>query len=393
MANGGFMPRSVQLLGLLFAAATAACARPGSLDTSGPFDIDRAPSDGLRYYVTRDLISIDAKTISRHTAARGLGGECTPRDSIATSWTVTATTTPDRRQAYRLGLAPSSTMEQALGVKLSETGVLTSLNYSGADERAAIVSSIAKGAAGILGTVTTGGLTAGKDTSCAQISKVRARLDSTTHVLRTFDVTELPSATGSNMSWADVSHALTAYPRAAELFGVTNIVLSVSPLPDPATPLEPAPGAKGLSMGCSGSDSVCARIYFREPIMRVIRIHVPSEMDVKRATFTIREERIVPLVAANDPILNLSFGTQTLGSGKITLTFGPHGNVTGVQQTSSAALADAAKSAAAAELSARGAYMSALRAQIERLDLEIKAVRDDAALRKAQAADTAIGTP
>jgi hypothetical protein len=393
MANGGFMPRPAQLLGLLLTAATAACARPGSLNTSGPFDIDRAPSDGLRYYVTRDLISIDAKTITRHTAARGLGGECTPRDSIATTWTVSATTAPDRRQAYRLGLAPSSTMEQALGVKLSETGVLTSLNYSGADERAAIVSSIAKGAAGILGTVTTGGLTAGKDTSCAQISKARARLDSTTHVMRTFDVTELPPAPGADMSWAQVSHVLTAYPRAGELFGVTNIVLSVSPLPDPATPLEPAPGAKGSSMGCSGSNSVCARIYYREPIMRVIRIHVPTGMDAKRATFTIREERIAPLVAANDPILHLSFGTQTLGSGKITLTFGPHGNVTGVQQTSSAALADAAKSATAAELSARGAYMSALRAQIERLDLEIKGVRDDAALRKAQAADTAIGTP
>lgn len=387
------MPRLAQLLGLLLTAATAACARPGSLNTSGPFDINRAPSDGLRYYVTRDLISIDAKTISRHTAARGLGGECTPRDSIATTWSVTATTAPDRRQAYRLGLAPSSTMEQALGVKLSETGVLTSLNYSGADERAAIVSSIAKGAAGILGTVTTGGLTAGKDTSCAQISKARARLDSTTHVMRTFDVTELPPAPGADMSWAELSHALTAYPRASELFGVTNIVLSVSPLPDPATPLEPAPGADGSSMGCSGSDSVCARIYYREPIMRVIRIHVPNGMDPKRATFTIREERIAPLVAANDPILHLSFGTQTLGSGKITLTFGPHGNVTGVQQTSSAALADAAKSAAAAELSARGAYMSALRAQIERLDLEIKSFRDDAALRKAQAADTAIGTP
>lgn len=387
------MPRSARIFGLLLTAATVACARPGSLSTSGPFDIDRAPSDGLRYYVTRDLISIDAKTITRHTAARGLGGECTPRDSTATTWTVTATTAPDRRQAYRLGLAPSSTMEQTLGVKLSETGVLASLNYSGADERAAIVSSIAKGAAGILGTITRGGLSAGKDTSCAKISKARARLDSTTHVLRTFDVTELPPAPGADMSWAELSRAFTAYPRAAELFGLTNIVLSVSPLPEPATPLEPAPGTGASSVGCSGSELVCARIYYREPIMRAIRIHVPTETDVKRATFTIREERMVPLVAANDPILHLSFGTQTLGSGKITLTFGPHGNVTGVQQTSSAALADAAKSAAAAELSARGAYMSALRAQVEQLDLEIKAARDDAALRKAEAADTAGGTP
>lgn len=386
------MPRPAPILGFLLSATVVACARPGSLSTSGPFDIERAPSDGLRYYVTRDLISIDATTSTHHTAVRGVDG-CEPHDSVATSWTVTTTTAPDRRQAYRLGLAPSSTIEQALGVKVSETGVLASLNYSGADQRAAIVATIAKGAAGILGAVTRAGLTAGRDTSCAQASRLRARLDSTSHVVRTFDVTELPPTPGKDMSGAEASRALTAYPRAAELFGLAHIVLSVSPLPDPATPIDAAPAARAGAMGCTGSDSVCADIYYREPILRVVRIHVPDEIDVKRAALTIREERLVPLVAANDPILHLSFGTQTLGAGKIALTFGPHGNVTGVEQTSSASLAGASAAATAALENARDAYMASLKAQVDRLDLELRAAKDDAALRKQHAADSSVATP
>jgi hypothetical protein len=141
-------------------------------------------------------------------------------------------------------------------------------------------------------------------------------------------------------------------------------------------------------MGCAGSDSVCARIYYREPILRVVRVLVPDDVDAHRATFAIREERLVPLVAANDPVLYLSFGTQTLGSGKIALTFGPHGNVTGVEQSSSASLAGTATAATAALESARDAYMASLKAQVDRLDLELKAMKDDAAIGKAQASDS-----
>lgn len=384
------MPRPARLLGFLLTAATAACARPGSLTTSGPFDLDRAPSDGLRYYVTRDLISIDAKTSTHHTVVRGIGAECIPRDSVAMSWTVTVTTAPDRRQAYRLGLTPSGFVEQALGVKVSDTGVLTSLNYSGADQRAAIAATIAKGAAGLLGAVTRGGLTAGKDTTCAQASKLRALRDSTAHVVRTFDVTELPPSSAKDMRWPEVSRALAQYPRAAELLEASNVLLSVSPLPDPATPIAPASPAGAPGPGCAGSDSVCARIYYREPILRVVRVLVPDDPDTHRATFAIREERLVPLVAANDPVLSLSFGTQTLGSGKIALTFGPHGNVTGVEQSSSASLAGAATAATTALENARDAYMASLKAQVDRMDLELRAVKDDAAIRKAQVSDSSV---
>jgi len=383
------MPRPAQLLGLLLISATAACARPGSFGSSGPFDIDQAPSDGLRYYVTRDLISIDAKTSTHHTAVHILGGECTPRDSVATTWTVSVTTAPDRRQAYRLGLTPGGSVEQTFGVKVSETGVLQGVNYASTDQRAAIFTTVARGVAGILGSVVRGGLTASKDTSCAQASKLRALLDSTTHVLRTFDVTELPPSPGGDLTAAEVARALAAHPRESELVSLAHVFVSVSPLPDPATPLESPGVAHASPAGCGGRDSTCSRIYYREPIMRVIRVYVPNEVDARRATYTIREEHVVPLVAAGDPILFLAFGAQSLGAGKLALTFGPHGNVTGVEQTSSAALAGAATAAATAAESARDAYMAALKAQVDRLDLELKAARDDAAIRKAQAADSA----
>src|SRR5450432_3011930 len=121
---------------------------------------------------------------------------------MSTSWTLTVTTVPDRRQAYRLGLRPSATIDQTLGVKVTETGVLTSLNYAGTDQRAAIVTTIAKGVAGVLGAVTRGGLGATRDTaSCAVPSKAKPAPVSTKQVIRTFDLTELPSAPDPLASW------------------------------------------------------------------------------------------------------------------------------------------------------------------------------------------------
>lgn len=382
------MPRPARVIGFLLLTAIAGCARPGSLDTSGPFDIEHAPTEGLRYYVTRDLITIDVKITTFHdivTSTKNSG--CAPLDSIATNWTLTVAAVPDRRQAYRLGLRPSGTVDQTLGVKVSDTGVLTGLNYSGVDQRAAITSTIAKGVAGLLGTVTRGGLAAVRDTSCAHMARAKAPLQSTAHVLRTFDLSELPPSPDGVMQWSDITRTLAAYPREGELFSLAHVFISASEVPVPAGVLD-APAAVGSPIGCTGSDSVCARIYYREPIMRVVRVRVPSQMDERAATYAVNEERLVPLVSSSDPILYLSFGTQTLGAGKITLTFGPHGNVTGVEQTSSAAQLGAAAAASAAADDARDAYLAALKAQVDRLDLELRAAKDDAAIRKAQSSDT-----
>lgn len=375
------MPPTPRIRLLLLIAAFGACARPGTLDTSGPFELARAPDEGLRYFLTRDLLTVDAKLSQFHEVVRERG-VCVAHDSLSTSWTLTVITVPDRRQAYRLGLRPSATIDQTLGVKVSETGVLTSLNFAGTDQRAAIATTIAKGVAGVLGAVTRGGLGAARDTaSCAAPSKAKPAPVSTKHVIRTFDLTELPIAPDPLASWSAIARQNATYTRDLELFALANLFVTVSPLPEPMSALEPAPNAGGSPIGCSGADSVCARIYFREPIMRVVRVHVADAVDARNATVSIGEERIVALVSAADPILNISFGTQLLGAGKIALTFGTHGNVTGVEQTSSAALNEAATAVTAASAAAREAYDAALKARVDELDLEIKAAKDNATIR------------
>ncbi len=387
------MPRNAHVHVLTIVALATACARPATLATSGPFDIDRAPSEGLRYYLSRDLLTIDAKVSTRHgvVPSRTRPG-CESHDSAATSWTVTVTTVADRRQAYRLGLYPSATVEQSLGVKVTDTGILAGLNYSGADQRATIVSTIAKGVTGVLGAVISRGLQLSRDSSCAALARVAATRDSTVHVVRTFDLTELPSAPETNLGFAQLSSAFSDFPRAGELFAVTHVFLSVSPLPDARGTLPAAPASDSSAIGCTGEAGECARIYFREPVMRAIRIYVADGPETRRASYVLREEKLVSLVSASDPILHLAFGTHTFGSGKITLIFGPRGNVTGIAQSATAALSGAATAATAAVSDVQSAYTAALRARVDQLDAEIKALKDEAALRKAHS-DSTTSTP
>ena len=127
--------------------------------------------------------------------------------------------------------------------------------------------------------------------------------------------------------------------------------------------------------------------------MRVIRVHVAEAMDPRNTTFMVGEERIVPLVSAADPILHIAFGTQVLGSGKMALTFGDHGNVTGVEQSSSAALNGAGAAATSIVEGVHAGYDAALKARIDELELEIKAAKENAALRSTQPYDTSTSSP
>ncbi|HEV7704656.1 MAG TPA: hypothetical protein VGO46_10205 [Gemmatimonadaceae bacterium] len=355
----------------------------------------RAPDEGLRYYLTRDLLTVDAKSSQFREVVRGRSGACEAHDSLATSWTLTVTTVPDRRQVYRLGVTPSGVLDQTLGVKVSETGVLTSLNYAGTDERAAIVTTIAKGFAGVLGSITRGGLGAVRDTSCSA-SKTKPMPLSTRHMIRTFDLTELPPASDGGAASPASMKQNAAYARDLELVSLVNLFVTVSPLPEPVSAVGPALSASGGPIGCVGADSLCAKIYFREPIMRVIRVHVAESADAgnpRSASFSIGEERIVPLVSAADPILHIAFGTQLLGAGKIALSFGVHGNVTGVEQSSSAALNNAAGAATSGYETVRSAYDAALKARVDELELEIKAAKEREALRNTEAPDISPSTP
>ena len=387
------MPRHARVILFLLSTSALACASPGTLTTSGPFDPAHTPDEGLRYFVTRDLLTVEAKVSQFHEVVKGRSGVCEPHDSVATSWTLTITTVPDRRQTYRLGLTPSGLVDQTLGVKVSDTGVLTSLNYAGTDQRGAIASVIAKGVAGVIGAITRGGLTAGRDTSCATATKAKPTPVSTRHVVRTFDLTELPPAPDPGATWSAIARQDATYTHDLELFTLANLFVSVSPVPEPTSALEPAPNARGAATGCAGSDSVCAKIYFREPVMRVIRVHVADAIDPRNTTFSVAEERIVALVSAADPIRHIAFGTQLLGAGKMALTFGAHGNVTGVEQSSSAALTGAGQAATSIVESAHAGYDAALKARIDELELEIKAAKENAAFRSNQLSDSSTFTP
>jgi hypothetical protein len=271
--------------------------------------------------------------------------------------------------------------------------VLISLNHASTDQRGAIASVIAKGVAGVAGALLHGGLTAGRDTSCATIVRAKPVPLFTKHVVRTFDLTELPPAPDPGATWSAIARQNATFTHDLELFTLANLFVSVSPVPEPTSALEPALSARSAAIGCTGADSVCAKIYFREPIMRAIRVHVPDSMDPRNTTFAVGEERIVPLVSAADPILHIAFGTLVLGSGKIAHTFGDHGTVTGVEQSSSAALNGAGAAATSIVEGAHAGYDAVLKARIDELELEIKEAKESAALRSTQPSDTSTYNP
>ena len=76
------MPRHARVLVLLLSTSAAACASPGTLSTSGPFDIGRAPDEGLRYFLTRDLLTVDAKVSQFREIVRGRNGACFAENSV-----------------------------------------------------------------------------------------------------------------------------------------------------------------------------------------------------------------------------------------------------------------------------------------------------------------------
>ena len=311
-------------------------------------------------------------------------GVCVPHDSLSTSWTLTVTTVPDRRQAYRLGIRPSGIVDQTLGVKVSDTGVLTSLNYAGTDQRASIVTTIAKGVAGVLGAVTRGGLAASRATrTCA--TRHRRRSPCPLRRSTSFAPSISPSFRRRPIPRRRGRRSRGRTPRSRAISSCSRSRISscrVSPLPEPTSTLEPRAAAKGTAIGCTGADSVCAKIYFREPIMRVIRVHAADAID--RAQHDVLGRGGAHRAARarrRIQFCNISFGTQVLGAGKMALTFGAHGNVTGIEQSSSAALNAAAGAATSGYESAHAAYDAALKARVDELDLEIKAAKDNATLR------------
>ena len=84
----------------------------------------------------------------------------------------------------------------------------------------------------------------------------------------------------------------------------------------------------------TGNGAPCAHIHYRMPRMRRITMSLLSNTG---DTAKVLESTLTPLVSSADPVLNVAFNTQRLGSGSIKLTFGRYGNVASAEQTSDAA--------------------------------------------------------
>jgi hypothetical protein len=144
----------VAMIGLL------GCGSSMQVSSTGPELNDAAaPREGLRYYLGRDLLVVDANVTirtERQWKKKEKNEPCQPEDEAKSSWRqatwdVSSTTVADRRAQYRLGLKPSTTVLQTLNVTVSEAGLLTGVNYTSKDQTGEIVINLAKGVAGLAG--------------------------------------------------------------------------------------------------------------------------------------------------------------------------------------------------------------------------------------------------
>jgi hypothetical protein len=83
-------------------------------------------------------------------------------------------------------------------------------------------------------------------------------------------------------------------------------------------------------------------------------------MDDQKSPLKWRESKTVNLVSSTDPVLNIAFRSNQLGQASTGLTFGRRGSVTGIEQSSNAALAGATSTIATALTTARQEFVAGL---------------------------------
>ena len=142
-----------------------------------PFDSDTLPArEGVRYYVARDVIALDARAIkstSRHWKQNPL---VTSSDAVnklelciatpperrwdSTLFTVVPIVVPDFQEgAFRLGMRVNTRASQNLNIDVSQTGILKNVSMDVQDQRAEVVANVFQGIAGVAGTLVGGAAT------------------------------------------------------------------------------------------------------------------------------------------------------------------------------------------------------------------------------------------
>jgi hypothetical protein len=197
----------------------------------------------------------------------------------------------------------------------------------------------------------------------ARLKLVTIKAD-TVRYFDSFDLTELPT----DVRRVSLESAIQAMPatvpeRARAFFRSTQLVLSVTDIATPGIPQQVADRQTDTgTLACERRDpEKCARIYYRQPAMRVLRIYAPSSA-ASTAPLALLETRSIPLVSSRDPVLNVAVNAAAIGNGSATIAFGPYSNVTSLEQSANAQLAKATSTLADALTGARQEFVGGLQA-------------------------------
>jgi hypothetical protein len=136
--------------GLLTSAATA--AEP-TLTTHGPIPAGRdSGQPGLRYYLPKDLVVVDAKqTVTRTRAPkRDLSQEAEVKVKIERDINASSHTVADLQQFYLVNLQPGRSTKGTLTAQVNEHGFLKSINSQSEGRGGAILKNIVKFASVVL---------------------------------------------------------------------------------------------------------------------------------------------------------------------------------------------------------------------------------------------------
>jgi hypothetical protein len=144
-----------------------------------------------------------------------------------------------------------------------------------------------------------------------------------------------------------------------QLFDSARILIVAGDIASPLQTL--TTGDRKGAFACKEKGEECARIYYRAPRQRVLEVYTPEE-DEDMAPMILRERSVVPLVASTDSTYAIAFEQRRFADAGFKLGFGKQGNVTTLEQSSSAALAGATAAISNAVTGARQEFLNSLKA-------------------------------
>jgi hypothetical protein len=162
--------RSLPIVAIL---AVQGCGGTSNIRSEGPFPYNSdglASREGVRYYVARDIITLEARVIKGTSKVWIADSAAIARNSVVkdglckasppkTQWDTTHFTllpvvVPDMEEgAFRLGMRVNAGASQNLNIDVSQTGLLKNVSIDVQDQRPEMVANVIQGVAGIAGSL------------------------------------------------------------------------------------------------------------------------------------------------------------------------------------------------------------------------------------------------